>query len=74
MPFYDMRCEECKSDIRIMATISEKQENRILCPQCGSNKLANMFKSAPGYIKSRSKTPDCANFNKCGNRCPHAQA
>ena len=72
MPFYDLRCGECKAESRVMASMSEKQDNRIRCPQCGSNNMENMFKAAPGYIKSRSKTPDCANLPKCGSNCPHA--
>jgi len=70
MPFYDMLCTDCRKESRIMASISDKTEKRIVCPECGSFNLETLFKSAPYYKKSR-KTSDCPNRNACGTNCPH---
>ena len=68
MPFYDLRCTECNKESNIKATMAEKAENRILCPECGSAKMETVYKSAPAYIKnSGDKLPACPSSMTCGN-------
>ena len=63
MPFYDLKCPECEKEFNIKASMAEKTENRIHCPECGSHKLETVFKSAPAFIKSRES---CPNNHGCG--------
>ena len=68
MPFYDLRCLSCNKESNIRATISDKTERRIPCPQCGSTDMETIYKSAPAYIKSSGESiPACAGSRACGN-------
>lgn len=69
MPFYDLRCPECDKEFNILASMTEKSEKRIKCPECGSFKLETVYKSAPAYIKGKKSIPQCPNRNICGAGC-----
>ena len=70
MPKYDLRCEVCNTEFDVRASISEKTEKRINCPECGGVELATLFKAPPAFIKGKAKCPDRAS---CGSRgCRHA--
>jgi len=68
MPFYDLLCKSCNKESNVKATMAEKTESRIPCPECGSTNMETVFKSAPAYIKSSgSDAPSCPSGNTCGN-------
>ena len=52
MPFYDLRCKDCEKDSNVRATIADKEESRIICPECGSTNMETLYLSAPAYIKT----------------------
>ena len=68
MPFYDLHCNSCNKESNIRATMAEKTENRIQCPECGSTDMETVYKSAPAYIKSSSDSVQgCPSSSNCGN-------
>jgi len=69
MPFYDLRCVDCNKESNIKATMAEKTEHRIPCPECGSTNMETVYKSAPAYIKSSGDAamPMCPSSSACGN-------
>ena len=71
MPSYDLYCSVCDKEFKASASIAEKSENRIACPDCGTHDLKTVFKSAPAYIKG-AKPQACPNSGGCGKACPHA--
>ena len=71
MPNYDLRCIKCSNEHKISATMPEKSENKIQCPDCGSFELETIFKSPPAYVKGNS-TMKCPQRSSCGSSCPHA--
>ena len=71
MPFYDLRCPVCDKEFNIRASVAEKSEKRIPCPECGSFDLKTVYKSAPAYIKN-TKSAECPNRHICGDGCCHA--
>ena len=74
MPFYDLHCGECNKEFNIMATIADKTERRIPCPECGSTQLETVYNAAPAYIKSGGNAmPACPNISACGAGCPHSR-
>ena len=74
MPFYDLRCKSCDQEFNIKASMTEKMEHRIICPDCGSTDMATVYKSAPIYIKSAgSPVNACPNSDSCGASCPHSR-
>ena len=69
MPFYDLHCLDCEKESNVKATMAEKTERRIQCPQCGSTNMETVYNSAPAYIKSSGDSmPACPSSSACGNR------
>lgn len=74
MPFYDLRCDICDKEYNIMATMSDKTNRLIPCPDCGSTELKTVYNAAPYYIKSgQAAAPACENSHVCGASCPHSR-
>ncbi|MCL2165443.1 MAG: zinc ribbon domain-containing protein [Oscillospiraceae bacterium] len=71
MPFYDLHCPKCDNEFNIYASIADKSDRLISCPNCGSFDLETIYKGAPAYIRSM-KEPDCPNRHICGAGCQHA--
>ena len=71
MPYYDLRCPTCNKEYNISASISDKTEKRIKCPDCGSFELETVYKSAPSYIRGKEAN-SCPNRHICGAGCGHA--
>jgi len=71
MPFYDLSCPECEKEFNILASIKDKTEKRIPCPECGSLDLKTVYKDAPAYIKSTGEK-ECPNQRVCGGCRHHA--
>ena len=77
MPYYDLRCKTCQQEFTTKASISDKSEQRIPCPECGSKDLATVFNVAPTYVRSGSGSEPvsiCANSKECGASCPHSRS
>jgi len=61
MPFYDLCCPKCGKEYNIPATIAEKTEKRIPCPDCGASKCTLLerriaaLKVAPALIEKESR-------------------
>ena len=68
MPKYDLRCEGCDAEFNVRASISEKSEKRINCPDCGSTELATVFKAPPAFLKGEAKCPNRAGCASTGCR------
>ena len=75
MPFYDLLCVSCDKEFNIMASMADKVERRIPCPECGSTDMETVYKSAPFFIKGggdAAPPPVCPNSHVCGASCPHS--
>jgi putative FmdB family regulatory protein len=74
MPFYDLHCTECEKEFNVLASVREKTEKLIACPECGSLNLKTVYKGAPAYIKSTkdAAVPECPNRRICGGGCHYA--
>jgi len=71
MPNYNLYCPTCEKEHNIRASMTQKAEKTIPCPDCGSFDLETVFKAAPAYVKGSAPTA-CQNSASCGARCPHA--
>ncbi len=71
MPFYDLKCPKCGNEFNIMAKMSERENNLINCPQCGSNKLETIFKSVNIIQSRKSEGAECPSRHVCGGCCNH---
>ena len=72
MPFYDLRCTDCDKEFNIKASIKDKTDKNIKCPECGSYNMESVFKSANFYVKGikNDKMPECPHSKVCGSGCP----
>jgi putative FmdB family regulatory protein len=71
MPFYDLRCKECKEEFNIMAKMSERDQKLIKCPKCGNNELDTVYKNVNIVQSRKSEAPSCPNAHVCGGCCNH---
>jgi len=71
MPFYDLHCPGCDKDFNVRATVTDKTEKRIACPECGSNQLETIFSPVNFHVK-KGAPPACPNSHVCGAGCRHA--
>jgi len=68
MPYYDLYCGNCDKEFETRATIEDKMERRIPCPECGSLDLKTIYNSAPAYLKSgKEQMQKCPNSKTCGS-------
>ena len=75
MPFYDLHCNKCEKDYNIMASMADKTNHQIPCPDCGSNELETVYAVAPAYVKNvGDSAPTCPNSAGCaGSGCHFAR-
>jgi len=71
MPLYDFLCKGCQKEFNTLASIEDKTESRIPCPDCGSTDLIPIYKAAPAFLRGDGKYRDCPNFSSCGMTCPY---
>lgn len=63
MPIYEYICTECGEKVEVQATIAEKEKGlKVICPKCGSKKMAQVFGSFMVISSSSSKN----NPSGCG--------
>jgi putative FmdB family regulatory protein len=68
MPFYDLRCNKCEKEFNIRASMADKAENRIPCPECSTTDMVTVYKSAPAFIKSSGDSvQSCPGSASCGD-------
>lgn len=74
MPFYDLKCTSCYGEHNISASMKEKSEKLIACPDCGSFELETVFRAPPAFVRGVSAPAvGCPNRSSaCGSGCPHA--
>jgi len=71
MPFYDLHCADCGKDSNVQASMADKAEKRVVCPECGSNRLETLYSPVNFHIKNKA-APACPNSHICGAGCQHA--
>jgi putative FmdB family regulatory protein len=71
MPFYDLKCTKCGEEFNIMASMSQREQKLIKCPNCGNNELDPIFTNVNIIQPRKSESATCPNFEKCGGSCPH---
>ena len=72
MPFYDLRCPICDKEFNLSATMAEKAEKRIPCPECGSTEMETVYTRAPAQGKAGTDNA-CPNRHVCGAGCCHGE-
>ena len=66
MPFYDLRCS-CGEEFNIMASMNDRENKRIKCPKCGSDKLEAVFSKVNIVQSRKSGSNECPNAHRCGS-------
>ena len=68
MPFYDLKCG-CGEVFNTMASMSDRENKKILCPKCGSNELEAVFLNFNIIQSRKSSGNECPNSHRCGSNC-----
>lgn len=68
MPNYDLKCVSCEAEFKQRASMTEKSEKLIPCPECGSFELETLFKAPPAYVKG-VKAAECPNRSSGSSAC-----
>ncbi|MGQ9694016.1 MAG: FmdB family zinc ribbon protein [Thermodesulfobacteriota bacterium] len=57
MPTYEYVCTECMEKMEVQASVSEKVKGlKLICPKCGSKKMAQVFSGFSVLGSSRGGT------------------
>ena len=54
MPQYEFRCDACSHQFTRFMSLAEKEKAQPLCPECGSEKVHQIFTSV--FTKTDKKT------------------
>ena len=54
MPTYDYACEKCGQSFQRTEKISEHGSKKVLCPECKSTRVQQVFKSV--FVKTSKKS------------------
>lgn len=69
MAYYDLHCADCGKDhFDVSATVAEKTEKLILCPDCGSNRMEKIYNPISIHVKA-GESAKCPNSHICGSGC-----
>lgn len=66
MPFYDLKCS-CGEVFNVMASMSDRENGKIKCPKCGSDKLEAVFSNVNIVRSHKSGANECPNAHICGS-------
>ncbi|KPK75523.1 MAG: hypothetical protein AMJ89_04345 [candidate division Zixibacteria bacterium SM23_73] len=67
MPIYEYRCEDCGKVSEILQR-GPKQEEPLVCPNCGSNRMRKLISSPASIIMGNSSakgTTCCGREERC---------
>lgn len=75
MPFYDFKCKDCGKTFNVMATMADKEQKRIPCPNCGGRELTRVYDAMNLSVGSGKKEQPGGGCACCANAsgCPHAK-
>lgn len=71
MPFYDLKCKRCSKEFNAMASIKDRENNLIKCPDCSGTEHESVYKSVNIVRSDKSEGPSCPNAHICGCNCRH---
>lgn len=69
MPYYDLRCKDCGAEFNVRASVADRSEARIACPECGARALSAVYKTSPNVLIKKD-APACPHAAECGGCCP----
>jgi putative FmdB family regulatory protein len=73
MPFYDMRCADCAKDFTVRASVEDKVQKRVACPECGRHNMETIYRPVGVSVKASAPAAPatCPNAHICGSACAH---
>ncbi|MGI6326933.1 MAG: FmdB family zinc ribbon protein [Saccharofermentanales bacterium] len=65
MPYYDLSCKNCLHQFNVKATIQERSDRLIRCPECQSTELEAIYRTV-NFVRRLNK--DCDVCPRSGSR------
>jgi putative FmdB family regulatory protein len=54
MPVYEYFCEACQKQFESVLTMHQHDEDKVICPQCGSNKVKQLAATFTAVTSKKS--------------------
>ena len=75
MPYYDLKCKNCQKEFNIKASMQERSDRLICCPDCASNDLETIFRKVNIVHRLNKDCDVCPGSgpaaHRCGGGCCH---
>lgn len=68
MPFYNLKCSGCGREFEAYATVTERSEGHIKCPDCGGTSHCGVMDRGASIIIKKD-AGGCPHAGKCGCAC-----
>ena len=73
MPYYELRCANCQTEFSVKASIRERTEKSIRCPNCASQELETIYRKVNILRHKDSECEACSLSDSasscCGGSC-----
>ncbi|HAL74110.1 MAG TPA: FmdB family transcriptional regulator [Clostridiales bacterium] len=69
MPYYDLRCKACNKEFNIKASIQERSDRLISCPDCKSPDLETVYKKVNIVTRLNKDCDVCPSSMPSSHRC-----
>ena len=69
MPYYELRCTNCQTGFNVKATIRERSEKEIRCPNCASQELETVYRKVNILRHKDSECEACSMSNAASGGC-----
>lgn len=66
---YEFQCTACGAEYEQEMTVSERSEAVLACPECGSDRVEQVFRAV--HINTRKASCDNGGGCGCGGCCGH---
>lgn len=65
MPYYELNCRDCSKPFTAKASVRERSEGLIACPDCGGKNLDMIYKPVAVLKYAQARCDSCT-----GSSCP----
>lgn len=69
MPYYELRCTNCQTEFNVKASIQERTEKSIRCPNCASQELEAIYRKVNILRHKDSECEACSLSDSTGSCC-----
>ena len=69
MPYYDLRCKNCSKEFNVKASMQERSDRSISCPDCASHELESIYRKVNIVTRLNKDCDVCPGASTAAHRC-----